>query len=67
MDITGYTFTPDSISDILCQTSFMKNPTATLCLTIAVLLGSAGVSESADFQKGQTAFQSGDYATALRE
>jgi hypothetical protein len=28
----------------------MKNLTATICLTIAVLLGSAGVSWSADFQ-----------------
>ncbi|MDC3347103.1 hypothetical protein OAW32_00745 [bacterium] len=45
----------------------MKNLTATLCLTIAVLLGSAGVSWSADFQKGVTAAQSGDYATTLRE
>jgi len=45
----------------------MKNLTVTLCLTIAVLLGSAGVSWSADFQKGLTAAQSGDFATALRE
>jgi hypothetical protein len=45
----------------------MKNITATLCLTIAVLLGSIGNSESADLQKGLTAAQSGDYATALRE
>ena len=45
----------------------MKRLTATLCLTIAVLLGSAGVSESADLQKGWDAYQSGDYATAMRE
>jgi len=45
----------------------MKNLTATLCLTIAVLLGSVGVSASADWQKGFTAYNSGDYATALRE
>ncbi|MEC7489938.1 MAG: tetratricopeptide repeat protein [Pseudomonadota bacterium] len=45
----------------------MRNLTATLCLTIAVLLGSAGMSLSADYQKGLTAYQSGDYATALRE
>jgi len=45
----------------------MKRLTATLCLTIAVLLGSAGVSESADFLKGLTAARSGDFATALRE
>ena len=45
----------------------MKNLTATLCLTLAVLLGSAGMSWSADFQKGYAAYESGDYATALRE
>ena len=45
----------------------MRNLTATLCLTIAVLLGSIGVSWSGDFQKGLTAAVSGDYATALRE
>tara|TARA_B100000676_G_scaffold249243_1_gene253247 strand:- start:1834 stop:2394 length:561 start_codon:yes stop_codon:yes gene_type:complete len=45
----------------------MRNLTATLCLTLTILLGSAGMSESADFQKGLTALNSGDYATALRE
>ena len=45
----------------------MKKLTAILCLTIAVLLRSYGISESADYQKGLTAYQSGDYATALRE
>ena len=45
----------------------MKNLTATICLTIAVSLGSAGMSWSADFQKGYAAYESGDYATALRE
>jgi TPR repeat protein len=45
----------------------MNRLTAILCLTLAVLLGSAGGSESADFQKGMTAARSGDYATALRE
>ena len=45
----------------------MKKLTATFCLTIAMLFGSAGLSESADFQKGLTAYVSGDYATALRE
>jgi uncharacterized protein len=38
-----------------------------LCLTLAVLLGSTGMSESADFQKGADAFNRRDYATALRE
>ena len=44
----------------------MKKLTTTICLTIAVLLGSAGMSESAEFQKGLAAAQSGDYATARR-
>jgi hypothetical protein len=45
----------------------MKKLTAILCLTLAVLLGSAGVSWSTDLQKGVAAYQSGDFATALRE
>ena len=45
----------------------MRNLTTTLCLTIAVLLGSVGVSASADLQTGLTAYESGDYVTALRE
>ena len=45
----------------------MKNLTATLCLTIALLFGCTGVCKSADFQTGLTAYKSGDYATALRE
>ena len=45
----------------------MRNLTATLCLTLAVLLGSAGVSVSQDFQKGVDAVERRDYATALRE
>ena len=45
----------------------MRNLTAILCLTLAVFLGSAGMSWSADFQKGLTAYDSGDYATARRE
>jgi len=45
----------------------MRNLTATLCLTLAVLLGSAGVSVSQDFQVGLDAARKGDYATALRE
>ena len=38
-----------------------------ILLTIAVLLGSAGVSWSADYQKGLDAYNKKDYATALRE
>ena len=45
----------------------MRRLTAILCLTVAVLLGSVGVSESADYQKGLDAAKRGDYATALRE
>ena len=45
----------------------MRKLTATLCVTFAVLLGSGGMSWSADFQKGLTAAQSEDSATAQRE
>ncbi len=45
----------------------MKRILPVLCLTIAVFLGSVGVSWGADLQKGYAAYQSGDYATALRE
>ena len=45
----------------------MRNLTATICLAFALLLGSAGVSWSQDFQKGVAAAHSGDFATALRE
>ena len=45
----------------------MRNLTVTLCLTTTVLLGSAGGSQGASFQKGFAAFKSGDYVTAPRE
>jgi TPR repeat protein len=45
----------------------MRKLTATLCLTITVLLGSMGVSASTDFQKGYQAFKNSDYAKALIE
>ena len=45
----------------------MKRLTATIYLTLAVLLGSSGVSWGLDFQRGLAAARSGDYATALRE
>ena len=45
----------------------MGKLTAVLCLIIAALFGSARLSQGADFQKGLTAVQSGDFATALRE
>ena len=45
----------------------MGKITITLCLTLAVLLGSVEMSASADYQKGLAAAHSGDFATALRE
>ena len=45
----------------------MRNFSATICLTIAVLLGSVGVSESGNFQKGLDEYDRGDYATAFQE
>ena len=45
----------------------MRHLTATISLTVAVFFGSSGVSWSANFQKGLTAYNSGDYADALRE
>ena len=45
----------------------MRRTAITLLITLAVLLGSAGVSWSADFAKGQAAFDERDYKTALRE
>jgi hypothetical protein len=44
------THTPFSlpIPNVLCQTFSMRNLTATVCLTIAVLLGSVGVSWGSD-------------------
>ena len=50
-----------------CYSFRMRKLIASLCLTITVLLGSAGESWSADFQKGVAALNSGDCATALRE
>jgi hypothetical protein len=45
----------------------MRNLTATICRTIAVLVGSVGMSWTADLKKGLTAADKGDFATALRE
>ena len=45
----------------------MKSLTITLWLTFSLLLGSMGMSRSADFQRGLTAAFNGDYQTALRE
>ena len=52
----------------------MKKLTATICLTLAILFGSGGMSASADllkdltaYKKGLIAYQSGDFASALRE
>lgn len=43
----------------------MKKLTTALCLTIALLFGCAGVCKSADHQKGEAAFNSGDYAMLM--
>jgi uncharacterized protein len=45
----------------------MRKLTATLCLSLTILLGNVGMSASADFQNGLNAYKTGDYATALRE
>ena len=45
----------------------MKNLTTTICFAVILLLGSAGISWSQDLRRGWIAYQSGDYATALRE
>jgi len=45
----------------------MRNLTAIFCLTLVILLGSIGNSESADFQEGMWAYSMKDYATAFRE
>lgn len=45
----------------------MRNLTATICLMIAALVGSAGVTWGAEFEKGLAAYERRDYATALRE
>jgi hypothetical protein len=52
---------------ILRQKSSMRKLVVTSLITFVVLLGGVGNSESADFQKGLTAYESSDYATTLRE
>ena len=54
------------ISHNLQMTSTMRNLTATICLTLALLLGSAGVSFAQDWEKGVEAYQQGDFATAAQ-
>jgi len=44
----------------------MKNLTAIICLTLIIFIVSAGMSWSADLEKGYAAYESGDYAKALR-
>ena len=45
----------------------MNRLTLILVLTMTVLLGSSGVSWSADFRKGMDAAKRGDYSTALKK
>jgi TPR repeat protein len=45
----------------------MKCIITTIVFGLSLLLSGAGISYSADFQKGYDAYQKGDYAAALRE
>ena len=45
----------------------MKSPLNAICLTFVLSLGTISAAWSADFLKGAVAYESGDYATALRE
>ena len=45
----------------------MRKLITTICITIAVLLGSAGLSWGANYRKGLDAYSKSDYTTALRE
>jgi uncharacterized protein len=45
----------------------MRTIPAIICLTLSILFGRVGMSAGADLQKGWTAYQSGNFATALRE
>ena len=45
----------------------MRRIITTLLTTLAVLLGSMGMSAGADLKKGLVAAKRGDFATALRE
>ena len=44
----------------------MKNLTATICLTLAVLLGSSGMSWGADFRNCEQEYKNNNYDTAIR-
>ena len=44
----------------------MRRLTAILCLTVAVLLGSAGEGRNEDYHKGWDELYRGEYATALK-
>ena len=45
----------------------MRHLATIFCLTFTLIFGTAGTSHSADFDKGWKAYQTEDYATALRE
>ena len=55
------------MADILWHTFPMKQLTVTLFLTLAVLLGGMGVSESADFTVCEIAFKNKEYSFAALE
>ena len=50
-----------------CASVPMKSYLTTICLTLVLSLGTISAAWGADFYKGLTAAQRGDYATALRE
>jgi TPR repeat protein len=56
---------PLPIPEILCDTPRMKNLLILPALLLTLLMGTPA--SSADLRKGFTAYQSGDFATALRE
>ena len=45
----------------------MRQILTSLVLSISLLFGTVGIGSGQDFQKGASAFERGDYATALRE
>ena len=50
-----------------CANVPMKSSLTAICLTLVLSLGTISAARSADFDKGFAAYESGDYATALRE
>ena len=55
------------MAEVYDRLNSMRKPAEILFLTLAVLLGSIGVSESGDIEKAVTAYKLGDYETAFSE